>query len=298
MTTQSAPRPPIVRRRVNIKFDPAKAKGWHLTSEEIENFLNAVSYVFPPGEKFFIESVQNYQDRITDPVLQDQVKRFIYQEAMHTKEHARCNDVLTGAYPGGDRIEHFTDRMLRLNRLVFPKSWQLASTVALEHFTAVLADGLLRSQDQFVADADPAFASLWLWHAVEEAEHKSVCFDVYQQVCGSGTYSYLRRVTVMFMMTVVFLFTIFVAGRLLNPHAKAVNKTANKAAQANGNNAAGERHSSWHILKEVVSPDLYFDYYRRSFHPWDHDNTDRIEAWKVRYRDFATSPDTKPDAAT
>jgi predicted metal-dependent hydrolase len=175
---------------------------------------------------------------------------------------------------------------------VFPKSWQLASTVALEHFTAVLADGLLRSQDQFVADADPAFASLWLWHAVEEAEHKAVCFDVYQQVCGSGTYSYLRRVSVMFLMTVVFLLTVFVAGRLLNPHARAASKTTQK------HDGADERHSSWHILKEVVSPDLYFDYYRRSFHPWDHDNTERIEAWKVRYRDFATSPDTKPDAAT
>jgi predicted metal-dependent hydrolase len=297
MMTPSAERPPIVRRRVRIKFDPDKAKGWHLTSEQIEGFLNAVSYVFPPGEKFFIESVQNYQDRITDPALQDQVKRFIYQEAMHTKEHVRCNDVLDNAYPAGHRIERFTAWMLRLNRWLLPKSWQLASTVALEHFTAILADGLLRTQDKFVAEADPAFASLWLWHAVEEAEHKSVCFDVYQQVCGKGLYSYLRRVSAMFMMSVVFLFTVFVAEKLLNHRTRTTpppNAIAG-AAPPQKPPSHGPSHGSWHIVKEVISPHLYFDYYRKSFHPWDHDNTARIEAWKVRYRDFAKGPDNKRD---
>jgi predicted metal-dependent hydrolase len=44
-----------------------------------------VSFAFPPGEKFFIHSVQNYQDRITDAVLKEQVKQFIYQEATLAK---------------------------------------------------------------------------------------------------------------------------------------------------------------------------------------------------------------------
>jgi predicted metal-dependent hydrolase len=202
---------------------------------------------------------------------------------MHTKEHARCNDVLTNAYPEGHSIERFTDRMLRLNRLIFPKSWQLASTCALEHFTAILADGLLRTQDKFIAEADPAFASLWLWHAVEEAEHKGVCFDVYEQMCGNGLYSYLRRITVMASMTVVFLFTVFVATRLLV-------RGRPKAAAKKGRKTRG----SWYILREVFSRDLYLAYYRRSFHPWAHDNTPQIEEWKARYKDFGTSPDASP----
>jgi uncharacterized protein len=279
--------PPILRRRVNIAFDPAKAKGWHLTNKEIEDFLNAISYVFPPGEKFFIQSVQNYQDRITDPVLKDQVKRFIYQEAMHTKEHARCNDVLNTAYPYGHEIEEFTAKMLALNSRVLPKSWQLASTCALEHFTAILADGLLCTQEKFIAESDAAFASLWLWHAVEEAEHKAVCFDVYQHICGKGVFSYLRRAGAMVVITISFLITVLVAGR-------AVRKTDKQSPQGAAPKPADgtvPKHSAWHALKEVVSPKLYFDYYRPSFQPWDHDNVDRIEEWKERYKYFGAGLD-------
>nr|WP_317622487.1 MULTISPECIES: metal-dependent hydrolase [unclassified Ketobacter] len=32
---------------------------------------------------------------------------------------------------------------------------------------------------------DPDALKLWLWHALEENEHKAVAFDVYQQVSGN-----------------------------------------------------------------------------------------------------------------
>jgi predicted metal-dependent hydrolase len=151
---------PIIRRRVNIDFESAKTPGWHPSRRELEDFLNAISLVFPPGEKFFIESVQNYQDKITDPVLKEQVKRFIYQEAMHTKEHNRANRLLDQSYPYGNDIEKFTGTILSLTQRFTPKAIRLAVTCALEHFTAILAELLLRNQEQFIAESDPAFAAL------------------------------------------------------------------------------------------------------------------------------------------
>ena len=204
---------PIIRRRVNIDFESAKTPGWHPSRRELEDFLNAISFVFPPGEKFFIESVQNYQDRITDPVLKDQVKRFIYQEAMHTKEHNRANRVLDQSYPYGNDIEKFTGTILSLTQRFTPKAIRLAVTCALEHFTAILAELLLRNQEQFIAESDPAFAALWLWHAVEEAEHKAVCFDVYRQVVGKGPLSYIVRVGAMVSSTLFFLLTLVCRGQ-------------------------------------------------------------------------------------
>jgi len=282
---------PIVRRRVNIIFNPANAKGWYWTRKDIEDFLNALSFVFPSGEKFFIQSVQHYQNRITDPALKDQVKRFIYQEAMHTKEHSRCNEALYDAHPYGHDIEKFTARMMALNRLIFPKSWQLASTCALEHFTAIVADALLRIQETFIAESDPAFASLWLWHAVEEAEHKGVCFDVYQTMFGEGVVSYLRRVNVMFWITVGFLVLTFISSRLVKKGEKARHHTTGEPA-----GAPSSKSGTRHLLKEIVSLKLYFDYYRPSFHPWDHDNRDHIEEWKRRYRNFGAGPDAPLEA--
>jgi predicted metal-dependent hydrolase len=42
--------------------------------------------------------------------------------------------------------------------------------------------------------------SLWLWHALEESEHKAVAFDVYKATGGG----YLRRVAIMIAATIIF----------------------------------------------------------------------------------------------
>jgi predicted metal-dependent hydrolase len=41
---------------------------------------------------------------------------------------------------------------------------------------------------------------LWLWHALEENEHKTVAYDVYEKVVGS----YALRVGIMIPTTVIF----------------------------------------------------------------------------------------------
>jgi len=57
----------------------------------LETMFNAASLSFPPNERFFIDSVRAYADRITDPVLKAEVRGFVYQEAMHNKVHAGFN---------------------------------------------------------------------------------------------------------------------------------------------------------------------------------------------------------------
>ena len=56
--------------------------------------LAALSSSFPPGEKFFIDSVRYYQDQITDPELKKAIRAFIGQEAHHSKEHKLMNGFL------------------------------------------------------------------------------------------------------------------------------------------------------------------------------------------------------------
>jgi predicted metal-dependent hydrolase len=60
---------------------------------------------------------------------------------------------------------------------------RLATSMALEHLTAVFARELL-DNPRLMAGADPRAAALWYWHAFEELEHKSVVFDVYREVGG------------------------------------------------------------------------------------------------------------------
>jgi len=73
-------RPAIVPRRV--RFDLSRVpKYWHSESPFLTYFFMSLSIVFPEGERFFIDSVRRYEDRITDPRTRAEVRAFIRQEA-------------------------------------------------------------------------------------------------------------------------------------------------------------------------------------------------------------------------
>jgi len=77
--------------------------------------------------------------------------------------------------------------------------WGPAITCALEHYTAMLADYVLRNP-VWLEDAEPQLRVLWSWHAAEETEHKAVAYDVYR-AAGGG---YAKRVLWYLHVSVVF----------------------------------------------------------------------------------------------
>src|SRR5512142_234213 len=82
----------------------------------------------------------------------------------------------------------------------------LAVTMALEHFTAILAHQVLSHSESF-ADVDPDTAALWLWHSAEEIDHKGVAFDIWREATRHWPRlrKWLVRVRVMLHVTRVFL---------------------------------------------------------------------------------------------
>ena len=281
---------PIVRRRVDIDFSQAPAENWHPKELFWEQFLNTISFLFPPGEKFFIHSVQLYQARIRDPKLRDDVQRFIYQEAMHTREHVVCNRLLDASFSHGKYVERTGDILLRIARFL-PNSSQLAISCAIEHYTATLSDHLLRRQEGFIQKADPAFAQLWLWHAVEETEHKAVCFDVYQEQVGRGLKAYAIRVLAMLLTTTLFALTVLLGLILIKFSYRHKRKvTAETQSSTSGKRKAGVRFKD---VRDALSWSSFASYFRYSFHPWDHDNAHLVAEWKARFPNFGKTDEVR-----
>jgi len=275
----------IVRRRVDLQFAADDAVHWLPAEPVVETFLNAISFFFPPGEKFFIDSVQAYQDRISDPVLQDQVRRFVYQEAMHTSVHQRCNQALIATYPQGPKIERIGGALLSFFRKITPKPFHLAISCAIEHYTAMLSDSLFHHDlDNFIERAHPDFAQLWTWHAVEETEHKAVCFDVYRTVVGRGPIAYLTRVLAMLLVTLFGAVAVTIGVVLIGRDR--LPPTPDKALEA-----PNARNNTVELFWSLIPWKLWFDYFRPTFHPWDHDNRQLVEVWKQRFPNFGRSPD-------
>jgi predicted metal-dependent hydrolase len=151
-----------------------------------------LSAMFPDGEDFFVRSVRARRDRITDPVLLEQVKGFIGQEAMHGRAHRAFNQRLADlGYPTRG-VERFVETSLRLRERILPDKPNLALTAALEHYTATLAETLLEKEEARALFDVPEVRNLLVWHALEESEHKAVAFDVYRDAGGSEG---LRRFT-------------------------------------------------------------------------------------------------------
>jgi predicted metal-dependent hydrolase len=188
------------RRDVAIDFDPATIpRDWCADDPFTTTFLDALSLLFPEGERFFVDSVKQLRHHVTDPELAERVTGFIGQEAMHGREHRAFNELLFAQGIRGQKVEARLRRLLDVGRRFLSKRSQLAITCALEHFTAILAEQLLDSE-RLRGDMAPAVRTLWLWHALEESEHKSVAFDVYR-AAGGG---YLRRTGIMVMTTALF----------------------------------------------------------------------------------------------
>lgn len=81
--------------RFHVSEDPKKL--WHGNDAFRTAFFNALSLQFPEGEQQFISSVRLYSDRIDDPRLAGEIRGFIGQEAMHSREHKGYNEALKRA---------------------------------------------------------------------------------------------------------------------------------------------------------------------------------------------------------
>ena len=165
-------------------------------------WFNAMSITFPLGEKFFIDSVRHYMDRIDDPKLLAEISGFCGQEGFHRREHQRYNEALCNAR-GYDLalMEGRLESNIRRAYKMMSARERLACTAAMEHITAILAEAALSEDDPMIGSAEQPMQELWDWHAAEEMEHKAVAFDVYRAVGGEEK---MRR-RVMRMSTVFLL---------------------------------------------------------------------------------------------
>lgn len=194
-----ATRPPdleIVPRQP--EFDVAGAmrrnRYWLKGDPVLTHFMNGLQALFPEGERFFIDSARDVRDQVGEANLPEQLQRdlrdFIRQEAWHGREHEVWIQALEEQ--GYTRM---ADSSLKLKKLrlwarehVRPMN-RLAMTAAAEHLTASMARMLLEKRPDLLEGADRPLRDLLAWHALEETEHKSVCFDLYQ-AAGGG---YFRR---------------------------------------------------------------------------------------------------------
>ncbi|RAU19837.1 metal-dependent hydrolase [Nitrincola tibetensis] len=191
---------PIFIRNIHFPIQDVKQHDWFEGDPLRTSYCDALSVLFPAGERFFIKSVKHYLDKIEDPDFREEVRRFCIQEAFHTREHEAYNAQLASY---GYDVEKMEARVIKALGRVKSPIVQLAFTVAIEHLTATLSYLILKDP-KVLAKVTPVYRDLWTWHALEEMEHKAVAFDVYQLVTRnlSPWKRYMLRVGALFAVTI------------------------------------------------------------------------------------------------
>jgi uncharacterized protein len=253
----------------NLQFDVGAhvPRYWHGGRKSITAFFNNLSVFFPVGERFFIASLKAHKEFIKDPKLAAEARAFYAQEGIHSREHVRYNAMLREQGYPIEAMEQRVDALLKLVARSTPKRMQLGVTCALEHFTALMADMLL-GDDRLLEGADPTMARLWRWHAAEENEHKAVAFDVFR--AAGGTYA--ERAWTMIGATIIFWAKVL-EHQVRMMHADKILFSPREWL-ALGKFLFVEPGGLRRLLPK------YFSYFRINFHPWDHDNSAMLEAWK------------------
>ena len=227
-----------------------------------------------------MESVRAFEAHVNDPKLREDVKLFSRQEAQHGAAHTAYNRALEAQGIKVERIVRGIGAQKRWAQRELSPKMQLALTAAAEHLTATLAEGILEFAP-FVSDsAHPQMRALFLWHAVEEVEHKAVAFDVY---CEAARGDYVTRALAM----VYFTLYLHVRVAAIMGHMFDVDESEPGEARPRTSRSRMVASGLWRMygpqgfLTRMVPS--YLAWFKPGFHPWDTGMPTQVAQWIEEY---------------
>jgi uncharacterized protein len=264
-------------RHFDFKFEADTFdKKFYMKKEWASAYFSALSIFLTYGEELVIETARHHRDFIKDPILKQRITALIGQEALHSKLHNEYNEVMKPHHYPVTLYRFLAEKVFEYSFLKFPQPLKLSMMAGIEHFTAVLAEYMMKHEDHFYYSDDEKARALWMWHMLEESEHKDVAYDVYQILSGN----YALRILGFAIAFLTILGGVSLGALLLpflqNPK-NLISIDFWKEAKSSASLLFGTRNGVFgsttaHIL----------DYFRPDFHPNDHDTTAYMEYYKAK----------------
>lgn len=174
-------------RKIDFRFDETIPFQWLPSHPKFGLMANAISIMAIAFEKFIVASMRRAMPLIKDPGVAAEAEAFLRQEAQHAKNHRRHIAALVRQYP--DLQQTVDEAVASFDRLLAePLQFQLAYTADLEATFTPIFKVMLDHQDVLFEPGDERVASLFLWHFVEEVEHRSSALIVFDAVVGNRWY--------------------------------------------------------------------------------------------------------------
>ncbi len=280
-SAQAKPQVPI--RHLDIKFDAKDLDSNFFHNAELASaYFHALSIFLTFGEDLVIDTARHHRQFLTDPELKQRVTALIGQEAVHSKLHNEFNETLADhRYPLAF-YRFLADQVFKYGFTQLPHGMQLSLMAGIEHFTAVLAEFMMKHEEVFFISQDEKQRALWMWHMLEESEHKDIAYDVFQTLSGN----YSLRISGFVLAFITILLLVPLGGALI----PVIRKPSNLISPRYWKDVArsiglilGPRDGVYgSTMKHIL------DYLRPSFHPNDHDTS----AYLAYYKEKLLNPKT------
>lgn len=177
-------------RKIPFDFSDDVPFIWNPSNPEFSVTCNAVSVLAIAFERFVLAVMKDALPLIDDPELRDEAEAFTRQEGQHSRMHRLHVKALVRRYPGiQDTLDHANARFDELLDTK-PLPFNLAYTADLEATFTPIFKLFLDHHETLYAPGDDRVASLFLWHFVEEVEHRSHALEIYRGIVDDEVYRF------------------------------------------------------------------------------------------------------------
>lgn len=264
---------PIRHMKFDFKPEDIDPK-FFMNAELASAYFASLSIFLTFGEDLVIDTARYHRNLIDDPLLKQRVTALIGQEALHSRLHEELNDAFGEIDLPVQLFRTLAGWVFEYGFNRLPQPMKLSLMTGIEHFTAVLAEYMMNHEQVFFESQDEKQRAIWMWHMLEESEHKDIAFDVFQHLSGN----YALRVAGFFPALITILVLISAASLLVPFYRKPSNLL------------------SWQYYKDMrrsvglifgLKDGVYgsslrhiFEYLKPDFHPNDHDTSEFLEYYK------------------
>lgn len=175
-------------RRPGFRIDASVPAQWQPANPEFGAFCNVFTFIAIAFERYIVAATRQAMPLLQDGDVVAEADAFLRQEAQHARAHRAHAHALIEQYPGlKETLDQATasyDELLAREPLAF----HLAYIADLEATFTPLFKMVLDNRRCFFDGGDDRVGTLFLWHFVEEIEHRSSALVIYDAVVGSHWY--------------------------------------------------------------------------------------------------------------
>lgn len=158
---------------------------------DLSAFQHGLSMCMPYLEPYLIRTMRTAQKELPDGPLKDDVRSFCGQEGNHFRTHMAMNDAIKRGLPTeyADRLGEVEAEM-EADYQAFTRTKPLKYNVVYAEGFEAMTFAVVRTAAKTGATNEllPWAREIWAWHLAEEAEHRTVTYDVYKELYGGYFY--------------------------------------------------------------------------------------------------------------